>query len=155
MKIGRGILTIVFVLSVLLAGCSKTVNVPEVQRPGIEISSMVTGIGAVNANDTEHNTQRFSYSISLTNHEKNEVIIKEITLVLTPEFEKILITKQLTVQVNKTITPKSSIEIKGYLDFNAKGMSKDDIVKLNPRITSVKVLSEETISLDKWANSNQ
>ena len=151
MKIGGRILAFVVVFSIILVGCSRTVNIPDIQRPGLEISSMGTGLGAVDVNDTNHDIQRFSYSIALANNDKDEVYIKETILVLTPEFEKILITKQLTVPVNKTILPKSSIDIKGSLDFNAAGMSKDDILKLNPRIKSVKIVSEKTISLDKWS----
>ncbi len=139
------------VISIFLYGCSRTSNIPDTQRPGLEISSMGTGLGAVDVNDNNHIIQRFSYSIALANNDKDEVYIKEITLVLTPEFEKILITKQLTVHVNKTILPQTSIDIKGSLDFNAAGMSKDDIIKLNPRIQSVKIGNEKTISLDKWS----
>ncbi|SHI48736.1 hypothetical protein [Desulfosporosinus lacus] len=68
------------------------------------------------------------------------------------EFEETLVTKQLTVTVNNEIAPKSSIEIKGSLDFKTIGLSKDDILKLDPRISSIKVTNERTINLEKWSH---
>ena len=144
-------LLFVFFILVMSVGCSTTKNAPDLQNSGLQINYMNTAIGAVEGNYDNHDIQRFSYSIALSNNDKDDVFIKEITLVLPPEFEKILINKQLTVQVNKTIDTNSSIDVKGDLEFNAASMTKEDIVKLNPSIKLVKVVSEKTISLYKWA----
>lgn len=152
MKVTYRFFILVVTLMLITNGCTGTANVQDIQRTGLEISTMGTGIGAVDTNNNSHDIQRFSYSISLANNDKDTVFIKEVTLVLPKEFEETLITKQLTVTVNKDILPKSAIEIKGSLDFKANGMTKDDIVKLNPRILSVKVTNERTISLEKWSH---
>jgi hypothetical protein len=146
-------LVLVVILSLLTFGCTKTGNVENIKGTGVEISSMMTGIGAVDTNDNNHEIQRFNYSFSLANNDKDTVYVKEVTLVLPKEFEETLITKQLTVPVNKDIHSMSAIEIKGTLDFKVNGLSKDDIAKLNPRILSVKVTNEQTISLEKWSHN--
>jgi hypothetical protein len=152
MKVNFRFFILVTILSLITYGCAGTTNVQDIQRPGLEISTMSTGIGAVDTNNNNHDIQRFSYSINLANNDKDTVFIKEVTLVLPKEFEETLITKELTVTVNKDIVPKSAIEIKGSLDFKANGLSKDDIIKLNPTISSVKVTNERTISLEKWTH---
>jgi len=144
-------LVLAIILSLIIVGCSRTGNVENTQSTGLDISSMVTGIGAIDTNDNSHDIQRFSYTINLTNNDKDTAFIKDVTLVLPKEFEQTLITKQLTVDVNKDISTNSTVEIKGSLDFNAKGLSKDDILKLNPKILSIKVTNERTISLEKWS----
>jgi hypothetical protein len=152
MKVNFRFFILLAILSLITYGCAGTANVQDMQRTGLEISTMSTGIGAVDANNNSHDIQRFSYSIALANNDKDTVLIKEVTLVLPKEFEETLITKQLTVSVNKEILPKSSIEIKGSLDFKANGLSKDDIIKLHPTISSVKVTNERTIGLEKWSH---
>lgn len=147
MKVNIRFLVLVVILSLITFGCSRSGNVEDIQRASLEISNMSTGIGTVDTNNNSHDIQRFSYSINLANNDKDTAFIKEVTLVLPKEFEETLVTKQLTVTVNKDIAPKSSIEIKGSLDFKANGMSKDDIIKLDPRISSIKVTNERTISL--------
>lgn len=137
---------VLIMLLIPLVGCSQESN-PNTQRPGLEIPSIITSIGGIEAANGSHNIQRFSYSISLVNNEKNDVSVKYIQLILPPEFERILINNNLQVEVNKSIPQKSSIKIDGSLDFNATGLTKDQIAKLNPRIISVKVLHEQTIGL--------
>ena len=149
MKVNIRFLVLAVILSLINFGCSRSRNVEDIQRTSLEISNMSTGIGSVDTNNNSHDIQRFSYSINLANNDKDTAFIKEVTLVLPKEFEETLVTNQLTVTVNKDIAPKSFIEIKGSLDFKAYGMSKDDIIKLDPRISSIKVTSERTISLEK------
>jgi len=152
LKANFRVVILVAVLSLITTGCARIGNVEDLQKAGLDISTMSRGIGPVDPKSNSLDTQRLSYSISLTNNDKETVFVKEVALVLPKEFEETLITKQLTTTVNKDISPKSSIEIKGSLDFKATGLSKDDIIKLNPRILSVKVTSERTISLEKWSH---
>jgi hypothetical protein len=142
-------LVLVIILALTIVGCSRAGNLEGTQKIGLDISTMSTGIGSVDTNS--HDIQRFSYSINLTNNDNDTAFIKEVTLVLPKEFEGALVTKQLTVTVNKDISPKSTIEIKGLLDFKTNGLSKDDIIKL-ARILSIKVTNERTISLEKWSH---
>jgi len=150
MKPSLRFLLLVTILSLVLIGCSQTGSTSDAQRPAIEIASLSSGIGAVEGKGDIHNVQRYSYNITLANNDKEEVFVREIQLVLPSEFEERLLTKSLQVPVNKSIAPKSFINISDTLDFNAAGFSKDDILKLNPHIASVKVISEKMISLDKW-----
>lgn len=144
-------LVLVIILSLITVGCSRAGNFEGTQKIGLDISTMSTGIGSVDTNNNSHDIQRFSYSINLTNNDNDTAFIKEVTLVLPKEFEEALVTKQLTVTVNKDISPKSTIEIKGLLDFKTNGLSKDAIIKL-ARILSIKVTNERTISLEKWSH---
>lgn len=143
-------LLLFIILSSSFVGCSRAGNVSDVQRPTLEVSHMSSGIGAIEDKGGNHDAQRFTYSIAVANNDSEEVYIKEIDIILPAEFAQRLITKQQIITVNKAIPPKSSIDVESSLDFDATGLSKEDIVKLNPHISSVKVISEKIISLDKW-----
>lgn len=153
MKSSYRLLMVAF-LSLILVGCSKTGGTSNVERPAIEIPSMNTGIGGIEDKEGNHDLQRYFYNITLANNEDEEVLIKEIQLVLPSEFEVRLVDKALNVPVNKSISPKSFINVSGTLDFNAAGLSKEDIIKLNPHIESVKVINEKIISLEKWSSNH-
>jgi molybdopterin/thiamine biosynthesis adenylyltransferase len=130
-------------------GCDKTGGtIQETQQPCLEINGMVTSIGSGATDRNNHDVQTFSYTMDLTNNNVTETFIKEVTLVLPKEFEERLISKHLTVPVRKSVSSKSMIQIKGSLDFDAKGLSKEDIMHLNPRIISVNITNEQMISLE-------
>lgn len=152
MKVNIRLLVLVIIVSLITIGCSRAVDVKGTQTIGLDISSMITAIGAVDQNNNSHDLQRFSYIINLANNDKDTAFIKEVNLVLPKEFEEALVTKQLPVTVNTEVAPKSNIEIKGSMDFKANGLSKDEIIKLNPKILSIKVTNERTISLEKWSH---
>jgi hypothetical protein len=144
-------LVLVIFSSLFNFGCSSAGSSVNIQKPGLEINNVITAVGSAytDTNNNNHDIQRFSYTISLTNNDMDTVLIKEIALELPKEFEETLITKKLNVTVNKDLLPKSSIEINGSMDFRAIGLSKEDIIKLDPRIVTVKVINERTISLQK------
>jgi hypothetical protein len=51
--------------------------------------------------------------------------------------------------VNKAVKSKETIKINGEIIIDTNALSKSDIVKLEPFITNIKVLSEETINVNK------
>lgn len=149
MKFRRPALIASTMLLLTIVGCSKTGNALETQRPTLEISHMVQSIGAVEGKEDTHDFQRFSYTLALANNDNEQIYVKEVQVTLPAEFEQRVTTKNFIIQVNTAIQPKSYIEIENSHEFDAKGLSKEDISnKLSPHITSIKVLSESTISLE-------
>lgn len=51
-------------------------------------------------------------------------------------------TEKLTNVIDKEIASKQNIEVKGEIVFDSKGLSKEEVVKLEPFITGIKVISE-------------
>lgn len=130
-----------------LVGCSRGTS-PDSQRPTLEVSYMVQSIGAVEGKENSYDVQRFSYTLALANNDKEEVYIKEIHVTLPPEFEQRVTTKNFIIPVNKVIQPKSYIEIENSHEFNATDLTEEDIHKLAPHISSIKVVNEKTINLE-------
>ena len=143
-------LFIAILITLILAGCSLT-NAPAPQRPTLEVSHMVQSIGAVEGKEGTHDIQRFSYTMALADNTTEQIYIKEIQVTLPPEFEKRVIQKNYTIPVNKPIEPKSYIEIQNSHEFNATGLSKEEIHTLAPHISSLKVISETTIDLENMS----
>jgi len=119
-------LFIAILITLILAGCSLT-NAPAPQRPTLEVSHMVQSIGAVEGKEGTHDIQRFSYTMALADNTTEQIYIKE------------------------PIEPKSYIEIQNSHEFNATGLSKEEIHTLAPHISSLKVISETTIDLENMS----
>jgi uncharacterized lipoprotein NlpE involved in copper resistance len=143
----KSIITIVISILcgfIFLAGCNNTKT--QVQtKCGLKINSWSSGLGGVNEIDLDKT--KFSYSINLTNQNENNTFIKSIQPSVNEKIKNKIISKDIVVTVNKDIKPNETIQINGEIIVNTKGLTKSDIVKLEPFITDIKVLTEETVSL--------
>lgn len=147
MKIKK--LVIYFAVIILgLIGCSRSDVVYTPQRPLLEVSHMVQGIGAVEGKGSTFDIQKFTYTLTLSNNDSEEIYVKEIRVSLPADFEQRVTTKNFIINVDKAIPSKSYIEVGNSHEFDARGLSKDDILKLNPHISSIKVITEKTIDLE-------
>lgn len=147
MKIKRLVICLTVVILGLI-GCSRPDEDYTTQRPILEVSHMVQGIGAVEGKESTFDIQKFSYTLALSNNDSEEVYVKEIRVSLPADFEQRVTTKNFIINVDKTIPAKSYIEVRNSHEFDARGLSKDDIHKLNPHISSIKVITEKTINLE-------
>jgi|LGVF01.1.fsa_nt_gb hypothetical protein len=140
----RKYLLVLFVIvTILITACSEEVK-KDSQEKQLEIHGWTSAIGAVEGN---YETQSFSYTIFLTNEKDSLVNIKWIEPILGEKFKNKVIENELKININKDIPSKEYIEIEGEIIFDAKGMSKQEIVELEPFITYIRVMSDEVVDI--------
>ncbi|RCX16613.1 hypothetical protein DFR58_110110 [Anaerobacterium chartisolvens] len=144
--IGKAMIWI-FIFSILLVGCSRNNISREEKLMGlshdIEIEGMIYSIGAGEIIDN----QTITYNISLFNWDIKEKYIKWVEPVLTSKFSDKVRDMEDKVIIEKTIKPNTSLDINFQINFDAKGLSKEDIVNLEPYITDIKVVTEDKLGL--------
>lgn len=135
----------VFVL-ILLTGCNLSDSANNsIKQNGLQVSDMLTALGAVG--DSLDKT-KFSYTITIYNKEDEDIYISQVEPILGKDAKDRLISSDLKVDVEKTVSANESIEIKGEIILDTKEISKQQIVELEPFITGIKVLSEKVINFD-------
>jgi hypothetical protein len=135
----------VFVL-ILLTGCNLSDSANNsIKQNGLQVSDMSTALGAVG--DSLDKT-KFSYTITIYNKEDEDIYISQVEPILGKDAKDRLISSDLKVDVEKTVSANESIEIKGEIILDTKEISKQQIVELEPFITGIKVLSEKVINFD-------
>jgi len=142
------ILCVLLMISLSAIGCTS-LGLEKDQandKTGLQIYSMSTGLGAVSSENTDQH--RLTYTINLTNEDDNEAYIQWIEPILGVGIKDKILTEDLKVVVEKSIPSKGSIEINGVVVFNTKGLSKQEIVELEPFITGIKVVSEKIVIIN-------
>lgn len=137
-----GILVLAAIL-LLSAACS---NNNERDKAGIEISSISTSIGAVGNNTNDFETQSFKYTITLINNEAADMSIVSVKPVLSEKFLERASNGNAEIQLDKVIPKGGSLEVSGEIIFDAKGLTKEQIISLEPFVKEVKIIEERTIS---------
>lgn len=138
-------LSIMVLMSILLLFTACSANKP-LNKVGIDITGITSSIGAVGKNTNDFETQSFKYTIALTNNEAAEITIVSVNPILSEKFLQRVSNKDTIIQVNKTISQGSSLEVTGEIIFDAKGLTKEQIVSLEPFIKEVKIVEERTIN---------
>lgn len=137
-----GIILIILIL-LLLAGCSSN-NTSNTM--GIEINTITSSIGAVGENINDFDTQRFRYTITLTNNDVSDIKIVSIEPVLSEEFIERALDEDRIVHVNEQISHGNSIDVSGEIIFDAKGLAKEQIVSMKPFVKKVRIIEERIIN---------
>lgn len=141
-----GIMILILCIFIFFTGCNNTKT--QIQtKGGLKINSWSSALGGVNEKDLDKT--RFSYSINLANESENNIFIKSIRPSVNEIIKNKILSKDIVVKVNKAIKPNEAIEISGEIIIDTKGLTKEDIVKLEPFITDLKVSTEETVSLNQ------
>lgn len=129
-------------LGFLLIGCNTS---NPVSKTGLQIYDMSTALGAVDNNNIDK--QKLSYSVTVTNEENREIYVKSIKPILGNGISSKVITEDLTVMVEKSIPANKSLTINGEIIINTEGLSKVQILDLEPFITDFKIVFEQIIEL--------
>jgi len=132
---------LILAIFLFVVGCSKP---KEDEKMGLRIYGMSVGLGAVDNNNTDQ--QRLTYSFCLTNEDNDAVYIKAVEPVIGTGISNRVVTEKLEVLIEKEIPANRSMEISGEIVLDTKGLSKQEIVSLEPFITGIKITSEKTIS---------
>ena len=140
---------ILFMIAVFLflAACStnSTSGAGIINKAGIEINNISSSIGAVGENTNDIETQSFKYTITVTNNDAQDITVVSINPELSKKFSERVSDKDTEVKVNKTISSGGSLDISGEIIFDANGLSKEQIVGLEPFIENIKIFEERTI----------
>lgn len=118
-----------------ISGCS---NLPDVKDEKLEIINWQSSIGAIDDDLENFDKQKYSYHLSLGNKAKTEFKSESVEIVLTDWIKQ----KQIENKVTELTYGIESIIIKGYIIFDTKGLSKEEIVRQTPFIDGVNVLTD-------------
>jgi hypothetical protein len=122
----------VLLLTLLLfAGCSNTTPEKE-ENKGLRIIGAMTSMGGV---DGTFDKQKLIYEFTISNKENLEVIEESIEIVLTNWTNEKLIENEVTERRFN----EDNIIVKGYVIFDSKDLTKQDIVENEPFIDGVKI----------------
>jgi hypothetical protein len=141
-----GIVISILCIFIFLTGCNN-IKTQAQSKGGLKINTWSSGLGDIN--ETDLGNTKFSYSINLTNENENNIFVKSIKPSVNEKINNKIISKDIVVTVNKDIKHNETIQINGEIIVDTKGLTKSDIVQLEPFITDIKVLSEEAVSLKK------
>jgi len=139
-KVSIMLLIVVFLL---FPGCSSNNTVTTM---GIDINSITSSIGAVGGNTNDFETQSFKYTITLTNNDAADITIVSVEPILSEEFIERALNEDRIIQVNELIPHGSSIDVTGEIVFDAKGMTKEKIISMEPFVKEIKIVEKRTIS---------
>jgi hypothetical protein len=143
----RNILIFLLVLDIILFVELKENSNSSQAEDGLKIVSTTEVLGPT---DSANNTsiQSFNYDFVLYNEENEEIHLDSVEPIFTKDLLTRVITEDHEIIGNKTISPNSTISVKGQVKFNASGLSKEQILNLDP-IYSVNVTSTKTLLFHK------
>lgn len=136
---------ITLILIVNLTACTNTEK--QASENVLKVVSRTSSIGGVEGDLKNFDRQKFSFTVTLLNNEKSEIYISWIEPILSEKFLQKAEKKENKIIVEKSILPDEYIKISGEIIFNAKGMTKKEILNLEPFIETIRVSSEKYF---KW-----
>lgn len=111
---------------------------------GLCVVNMQTAISSVSGNA---DTQIVSYKITLKNNSDSGMFIQQVEPVVSKSIESRVLVDNLGRSVGNNIASGGTMEVSGKFTFDAKGLSKEDIDKLQPAIIGLRVTAEETLTV--------
>ena len=120
----------------VISGCSSFVTEDE-KNEGLEFSNYHYGIGSIDKTDT-FDKQKFQYDITISNKHKTKIKKESIEIVLTDWINE----KQTDKKITEMNFDNDNLIIKGYVIFDTKGLTKEQIVSHEPFINGVKVVTD-------------
>lgn len=142
MKISRIILLFCVIGIILLAAACSQAQSP--QESGLQVYNWSMSIGGVG---NSMDKTKLTYSIDLTNKNQREIYVSSVALVTGEKVIDRIIGGQTDIPLNMVLKANETVQLKGELIIDTKGMDKAYIQGLEPFITGVKATSEETIDL--------
>ena len=143
------LLRIASVLLVLsLSSCSSAVDSVQIVSDqfvsGLEIPEMTSSLGS---KDDQPNEQVFSYTFTIVNTNIYVVEILWVKPILSNKLSGKVTTHDLRTLVDQTLQPGEVLEISGKFNFSTEGMTKNQILELEPFITEMRIASEASLPL--------
>jgi len=133
----------------LLSGCLPSAPAQTSSQPsGLQISDMTVSVGAAERNS---DTQIVSYEVTVHNAGTNDIALDWIEPVLQDSVSSRALEQNLRVMVNETVTPNSTLAVKGSFAFDASGLTKADMDNWR-FIDQIRLSSERTIPVPSGDN---
>lgn len=141
-----GILIFLLVLAILFIGLRENSDFSRAED-GLKIVEATEVLGSI---DSVNGTtiQTYTYDFVLYNGENEEIHLDSVEPLFTNNFLARVITEDHKIIGNKTIRPHSTIHVKGQVEFNASGLSKEQNLNLD-RIYSINVTSTKILLFPK------
>lgn len=120
-------------------------------KKGIIISGVSATFGGADISDASGTTiisgipSGLKYTMTLTNIEYYDLTVVSSTPVLSDSFANKVFNKNITVDVNKTISKGESIDVSGEIIFNEEELKKEEINHLIPMVKEFKIVEERTL----------
>ncbi|MDQ0232610.1 hypothetical protein [Metabacillus malikii] len=124
-------LLMMLVMLILFTGCSNMTTKNE-ENTDLLISDALTSIGGVNES---FDRQKLSYEITIINKGNVPIIDDSIKVILTEWINEKLIEHEIT---EKRFN-EDNIIVKGYVVFDSKGLTKNDIVENKSYINGINI----------------
>jgi|WetSurMetagenome_2_1015567.scaffolds.fasta_scaffold155294_3 hypothetical protein len=128
-------------LILILAGCSSSTTPNISSMGGIWATNISTSIGSKN-NDVSQ--QVITYQITLQNREPMAVTVHSVMLLFPKELD-LRIKSDRNVTLENTIASKGTIHINGQVEFDATGVTKEQISGWGPPIKGIFATTEQPI----------
>lgn len=128
----RKIIVFLGILLFTVSGCTNSTE--DIESEDLKISNMQSGIGAIDDKETSY-MQKFSYDITISNKERTVIKRESINIVFTEWIKQ----KQIENKITDIVFDTETIMIKGYVNFDTKGLDKKEIVSQQPFINGVNV----------------
>lgn len=143
----RNILIFLLVLDIILFVELKENSNSSQAEDGLKIVSATEVLGPI---DSANNTsiQSFTYDFVLYNEKNGEIHLDSVEPIFTKDILARVLTENHKIIGNKTISPNSTISVKGQVEFNASGLSKEQILNLD-YINGINVTSTKTLLFPK------
>jgi len=94
-------------------------------------------------------TQTVYWEVVIQNKSSNTVFIENVEPVTSPGMEPKVLAGNLLRAVSKNIVPGQTVVVSGSFPFDAKGLTKQDIDKLQPVVTGFRVIYDETLPVPR------
>jgi hypothetical protein len=112
---------------------------------GLIVSGISTSISKPSSEQS--NTQTYNYRVTFQNNSDTTIYIESIEPQVKSQVESRLLVAGLIKSVNRNVPGGGNIEVTSIFPFDATGMTKEDIAKLEPFIIGFKVTSDETLPI--------
>lgn len=142
----RNILIFLLVLAILFIGLKENSDSSQAED-GLKIVAATVVLGSI---DSANNTgiQSFNYDFVLYNEGNEEIHLDSVEPIFTKDLLARVLIQNHEIIVNKTISPNSTIRVEGQVEFNASGLSKEQILNLD-HIYGINVTSTKTLLFPK------
>jgi hypothetical protein len=139
-KLVKMIFCLVLPVVVLLSACSAGGG----STGSLAVVDFTTSIG-----QTSVDTQTVYWSVVIQNKSSNTVFIEMVEPVSSPVMEPKVLAGNLLRAVSKNVVSGQSVVVEGSFPFDARGLTKPDIDKLQPFITGFRVIYDETLPVPR------
>jgi hypothetical protein len=132
---------ILLFIAVVLAFIASKTNA-YASAPGLMVNDASITVGAMNDSP---DTQVIHYSVTLQNNDTLPVIVDALVPVMNGNVAKMITPKDPQVVVDQQIKPGGTLGVNSELQFDSRGVTKDQINQWGKLITGFKVTTEQIL----------